>query len=367
LIACFSKNERAGQLFSALARQNPEYTDLGVCRSRKAVKYVSAALSIQPDREQWYTDTTFSPLVAREMERQGSALLRRASGLSAILYWGAMNFPALREDMHVPYFIVTDGPFDPGDPTYIVEWSPKRWRGEYFRRQRAIYRGARHVFALTDWARDKIMRLHDLPEDRVTRIGWGPVQESVKPNLRPAEPGFFISLGHHWHCKGMDIVAEAGARFHAAHPEAWTLIAGRPRGFTVPERKGVVQIPHAIPGPVSQLLISQARALILVSRFESAGHVVYEALQAGTPVIGSRVCGLAEALRDPRCGFSIPAGDAGALAEAMEKVWAADPLPQREAAVAGYKDAGGWARSAEIVERQIQSALQLGVKSDEFL
>lgn len=367
MFACFSKNERARQFFSALAQRDPQYVDLGVCRARKAVKYLSAALSIQLKRDQWYTDTTFSPLIAHEVERQGSALLRRASGVSAILYWGAMNFPALREDLHVPYFIVTDGPFDPGDPAYVVEWSPKRWRREYFRRQRAVYRGARHVFALTDWARDKIMRLHDLSQERVTRIGWGPAQENVKPNLHPAEPGFFISLGHDWHRKAMDIVAEAGARFHAAHPEAWTLIAGRPGGLRVPERKGVIQIPQSLPGPVSQLLISQARGLILASRFESAGHVIYEALQAGTPVIGSRVCGLAEALRDPRCGFSIPAGDAGALAEAMESVWAADPLPQREAALAGYRDAGGWARSAEIVDRQIQSALQLGVKSDEFL
>ena len=352
-----SKNDRAGRLFSALADIRSDYLDLGICKARKALKYLSAGLSFQTSREQWYTDTMFSPLIAREMERQGSILLRGQPQAQAILYWGAMNRPALPHDLRLPYFVVTDGPFDPEDRSYPIEWSPRRWRAEYVRRQGRIFREARHVFTLTDWAREKILRLHAIDANRVTRIGWGPIQQATYVNEHPAQPGFFLSAGTEWYRKGMDIVAKAGAAFHTRYPESTTLIVGRPRGFKVPQEAGVVQIPEGLPGEALQILMAQARALIVASRFDASPHVIYEALQVGTPVIGTKVCGIPEALIDTRCGLSVPAGDEDALVAAMEQIWQAEPRMQRRAARAGYEEEGGWMKAAQIVDQVIQTSL----------
>ena len=50
---------------------------------------------------------------------------------------------------------------------------------------------------------------------------------------------------------------------------------------------------------------------------EMAPLVVLEAKAAGLPVIGSRIGGIAELVREPEDGALVPAGDVGALTEAI--------------------------------------------------
>jgi glycosyltransferase involved in cell wall biosynthesis len=56
---------------------------------------------------------------------------------------------------------------------------------------------------------------------------------------------------------------------------------------------------------------------VLPSFAEGLPMVVMEAMAAGRPVIATAVAGLPELVR-PETGWLVPAGDAGALAEAME-------------------------------------------------
>ncbi len=55
-------------------------------------------------------------------------------------------------------------------------------------------------------------------------------------------------------------------------------------------------------------------------------NVIREAMALGTPVIASRVAGIAEALDDGRCGMLVPTKDVGALVEAMVTLLADEPL-----------------------------------------
>jgi glycosyltransferase involved in cell wall biosynthesis len=247
------------------------------------------------------------------------------------------------------YSIITDGPFDPEDPTYPVEWKPKRWRVEYLARQRKIYTSARFVFTLSDWAREKVLALHPLDPAHVFRMGWGPMQQTAPPTLHLGGEGYFLSVGNEWLRKGMDHVALAGMYLHQKYPNAQTIIAGRPIGLKIPEMPGVTQVPHFLPGPVVQVLMASARCLILGSRFDSAGHVTFEALQAGTPVIGTAVGGIAEAIKEPRGGYVVPAGDPDALCNAMEKIWTGNMEEQRTNAYQVYKESGGWRECARKI------------------
>ncbi|MGA2220040.1 MAG: glycosyltransferase family 4 protein, partial [Terracidiphilus sp.] len=251
----------------------------------------------------------------------------------------------------LPYSIVTDGPFDPDDPTYPVEWTPKRWKSEYSARQTEIYTGARFVFTLSDWARNKLLALHPVNTARVVRIGWGPMFLGSGPNLDPADPPYFVSIGNQWHRKGMDIVAEAGRLVHERHPEVQTIIAGNPAGMRIPVMPGVKLIPRRQSQPEVADLLRNARALIVASRFDASPHIIMEALQFGTPVIATKAFGMGENIS----AFSLsPDGGPSSFAERMELLISGPVKIHRVQAFTEYSSTGGWARSAQILLGSLQ-------------
>ena len=73
------------------------------------------------------------------------------------------------------------------------------------------------------------------------------------------------------------------------------------------------------PQPQSELAIwmAQASVLVLPSMSEGLGRVIIEAMATGTPVIGSRVGGIPELVRDGVRGFLVSPGDEKALAEKL--------------------------------------------------
>lgn len=64
-------------------------------------------------------------------------------------------------------------------------------------------------------------------------------------------------------------------------------------------------------------LMAEADAFVLPSEFEGLPLVLLEAMAAGLPVIGTRVCGIREVIRDGVCGRLVPAADPAALGLAI--------------------------------------------------
>lgn len=67
-------------------------------------------------------------------------------------------------------------------------------------------------------------------------------------------------------------------------------------------------------------LLAAAELFVLPSLFEGLPLVVLEAMAAGVPVVGTRVCGTREAVEDGVCGRLVPARDPAALAAAILEV-----------------------------------------------
>lgn len=86
------------------------------------------------------------------------------------------------------------------------------------------------------------------------------------------------------------------------------------------------------------VILAEADAFVLASRWEGLPISVIEAMMAGLPVVASRVGGLPELVADGVTGYLVPPGDAGALAAALAKL-AGDPAAAARMGQAGRRRA----------------------------
>jgi D-inositol-3-phosphate glycosyltransferase len=84
---------------------------------------------------------------------------------------------------------------------------------------------------------------------------------------------------------------------------------------------------------------SAAEMVVMPSHYESFGMVALEAMACGTPVVASKVGGLAFSVQDGETGFLVPGGDAAALAARIQQLLTDDQLRRRLG-----QQAARWAR-----------------------
>jgi glycosyltransferase involved in cell wall biosynthesis len=135
----------------------------------------------------------------------------------------------------------------------------------------------------------------------------------------------FIYVGRLAKHKGLLDLLDAFRRIREQNPEATLDLVGsgsleeelrqKVRRFGI--ESAVAFLGMKTPEDIGRLLVSSA-AMILPSHTEPWGLVVNEALSFGCPVVVSNVCGcVPELVRDGVTGYSFPAGDVDALANAM--------------------------------------------------
>lgn len=74
---------------------------------------------------------------------------------------------------------------------------------------------------------------------------------------------------------------------------------------------------------------SAADMVVMPSHYESFGMVALEAMACGTPVVASKVGGLAFSVQDGETGFLVPGGDPVALATRIQQLLTDEPLRRR--------------------------------------
>ena len=136
--------------------------------------------------------------------------------------------------------------------------------------------------------------------------------------------GKFLYVGLLIPLKGVDLLLRAFASIAEAFPKAQLLIIGRAEdrqcaqslAQQTKELDLVSRVDFKEPLPQRELALqmAQSEALVLPSRSEGLGRVVFEAMACGTPVIGSRVGGIGEMILDGDNGLLFPSDDSEALA-----------------------------------------------------
>ncbi|MEU3609797.1 glycosyltransferase [Streptomyces sp. NPDC035033] len=116
-----------------------------------------------------------------------------------------------------------------------------------------------------------------------------------------------------------------GARLHRHRPDARLLVGGGSAAESAPllalaERCGITDHVHlhdSVPHDETALYYSAADVTAVPSHYVPFGLVAVESMACGTPVVATRVGGLAWTVGDERLGSLVPPHDPDALAHAL--------------------------------------------------
>jgi len=160
-------------------------------------------------------------------------------------------------------------------------------------------------------------------------------------NPFPTAGRHLVAAGRLVPVKGFDLLLDAFARVVKTHPEARLHLLGEG-----PERAALeAQAARLGIGPQVAFegfrenpypYLRHAEVVVLSSRYEGFPNVVLEALALGTPVVAFD-CPGGSAVVDGVNGWTVPAGDVGALADRIAAALAG-PLPPRDRVAASVSE-----------------------------
>jgi glycosyltransferase involved in cell wall biosynthesis len=221
------------------------------------------------------------------------------------------------------------------------------------------------VVCTSAWTRDWLRTAYGLADDVL--LVAPPGTEATSLAAASGSGSRLLSVGAVTPVKGHDILVDALTRL----PDlawTWTCVgaaldplhaAGLSSTVEAAALTGRVRWAGALTGAALGAAYASADLLVLPSRHETFGMVAAEALARGVPVVAADVGGVREALGVTAAGtlpgMLVPAGDAGALAEAIRS-WLTDPtLRSRLRGAAGERRATlpGWDHTAALVERAL--------------
>jgi len=197
---------------------------------------------------------------------------------------------------------------------------------------------ARRVIANSETTRRVVLTAHPRLAGRTVVVPNGVPDPGPQPDSA-VEPGHLVVVSRLSPRKGVDVALEAVARLRRAGREVTLRICGTPfagyewfeqqlrRRAAQDDLAGAVEFAGYVSPPSEAL--RRAAVVLVPSLGESFGNAAVEALLAQRPVVASGVQGLAEVIQDGRSGLLVPAGDAAALADAVERLLADRELADR--------------------------------------
>jgi glycosyltransferase involved in cell wall biosynthesis len=168
----------------------------------------------------------------------------------------------------------------------------------------------------------------------------------------------FLFVGFLSHRKGVDVLLEAFGRARRTVPGCELWLAGSAPDS---EREYARQLRRLVAargmGEAVRFLghrddvaalLQAADVFVLASRNEALPLSIIEAMAAARPVVATRVGSVEDLVRDGREGLVVPAGDAAALAAAMERLAGDGALRRRMGAAGASRAARRFSREALV-------------------
>jgi glycosyltransferase involved in cell wall biosynthesis len=174
--------------------------------------------------------------------------------------------------------------------------------------------------------------------DRVVRIVQNGLEEpEFEPITRADDPYDLVYVGELRQAKGVDLLVEAVARLRREGERRTLLIVGSgPLEGSLKaqvEARGLADAVAFAPAQPIRGALARGHVMVISSLAESLPYVILEAAAAAQPMISTNVGGIPE-IFGPFGTDLIPAGDAGALADAIRRTFRACPVERARHAAA---------------------------------
>jgi glycosyltransferase involved in cell wall biosynthesis len=251
--------------------------------------------------------------------------------------------------LHVPYVSTRHN-----DDRYLL--------GPFRYVDRAFARGARRLIAISDAVRRFLEAAGHDPGKLVT-IRYGldnlPFEPSIPTPVAagiPPEAPLALAIGRLIDQKDHATLLRAFARVRESLPEARLAILGAgPLEATTRAYAAELGLADAVtlPGRTEPRdWLARANVFVHTSRWEGFGIVLLEAMLASLPVVATRVSAVPEVVADGETGLLAEAGDAEAIAAALDALLA-DPGRARALGEAGHRRARAEFSVATMTERTL--------------
>jgi glycosyltransferase involved in cell wall biosynthesis len=200
----------------------------------------------------------------------------------------------------------------------------RRWHS-FLHMQARVARRLEHVITVSESSRRDIASDFGRPVERTDVIHNG-IDTAVfrpLPAIRRAPKRLMATVSADAPLKGLRYLLLAFARLRQSHPDLELLLIGRPRpgGATdaLISELGIRDAMTCVSGISTETLVehyAQATLAVVPSLYEGFGLPAGEAMACGLPVIATDAGALPEIVGS--AGITVPAGDADALAGAIE-------------------------------------------------
>jgi glycosyltransferase involved in cell wall biosynthesis len=237
---------------------------------------------------------------------------------------GALALPITRA-LGIPLVVTFHG----GDATKETHYRRRLVPTIYQRRLAALQREARAFVCVSDFVRDRLID-RGFPRKKLHVIRLGVELQERAAAEKPAGPPYLLFVGRFVEKKGAAHLIAAMRLLRGKGKTVPLVLIGE--GPLLPELRYAAQAVSEVEflGWLSNREVRRrmagALALVVPSVTARSGDseglptVAVEAMAEGTPVIGSREAGIAEAVEDKRNGLLVPPADPRALADAIERL-----------------------------------------------
>jgi len=250
----------------------------------------------------------------------------------------------------------------------VAETAAEREQEVRYEIERRTMAGSDRVVAATETDRTQIVRHYGQPAP-ISVIPGGVDLEQFRPWAKraarealgvPTTPRVLLFVGRIQRLKGLEVLLRAFAQLGDLDARV-LVVGGQPS--TSHESREIARLQHltqrlhiaervTFSGAVSHerlpLYYAAADATVMPSSYESFGLVAVESLACGTPVVATRVGGLASIVHDGETGLLVPWRDPTLFAERLRLVLTDDALRLRLAAAARESVVRyGWERIAD--------------------
>ena len=208
----------------------------------------------------------------------------------------------------------------------LQDWNSATWRHKFLTiRKKWVYRICTHVIGNSQATVDDIIKTFGVHQQK-SMMFYNSLPAPISGNNKPftKKAGLVVCAGRFHPSKGQDVLLKAAAMAREHTPNIKVSFLGQGplqnEYEQLAKSLGIVDICEFL-GHVSHEDVlhhmGQASVTVVPSRAEAFGFVALESMAVGTPVIASRVGGLAEIVRDELDGFLIPPDNPEILADRL--------------------------------------------------